>query len=1003
AALERERLVAEISQRLRGQADPGDAIRLAVEEAGRALGATRAYLRLDEDGAIAMGADWTEAGAQALGERAAQLPEAALAVRQRRTAELDDVPAAALNAATRELLERLEARSALATPILARDDVIGVLGFHRGERGRWSPLDTRLAEAVGRELGLALQTARLLEANERRLRQQSALVTAAQTVTSELELETVLERLVDVVVGLLGADAADCWILEGDPPILRCRAVNGLPAEEVGRELEPSGAFAEALEARRPVLRRELPRPGQAEPRAIPRRFEEVMVAPIWSLGEARGVLSVWVRVAGRFRAADLELLGTFGTLASLALRNAEVFEERVRQARSQRGFYRIASVLGRPVSFVGTLDAVAEAAGEVLDGDFACVLMRRADNLYLASSQALPEPLALALREGFDGGGTLAAVAADRRMLVATDVTEDDRFDPAWRRLAVESGYTSLLAIPVAGPRGAEGPGLAIVYFREERRFTDDDLELARHLAGAAHGALERSAVYEEERAARSLAQQLARTGSLLANELDPAAVLQEVVRDAPQLVGVEACAIRTTDGEELVVAAATGEGLEGLVGTRSPVSSWLSGDVVQSGARVALSDAATDERLVAADPILGRGYRAYLGVPLAAPEGALHGVLAVYARRPRVWRNEEIEALLALAANASAVLSNAELYQRVLLERERSVAILSSIADGIVAVDRQGAVVLWNQAAEQITGVAAREAVGRTPLQLLGRDLESGEGAPEGNRLLSIPRSGGELWLSLTEAVMHDPSGAVAGRVYAFRDISADRSVEQMKSDFVSAVSQELRRPLTSVYGFAETLLRNDVLFGEVERRVFLGYIASESARLTKIVDRLLSVARLDAGDLQVAVAPTDVRPLVSEAVASVESNGHRLVVDLPVEPVTASTDAEKLRQVLANLLDNAVKFSPEGGTVTVTAREAGDDAVELRVTDEGIGIPSGELARIFGKFYRHERGGRSVEGTGLGLFIAQGLVEAMGGRISVASVEGEGASFTLRLPRA
>src|SRR5438270_7103984 len=163
-------------------------------------------------------------------------------------------------------------------------------------------------------------------------------------------------------------------------------------------------------------------------------------------------------------------------------------------------------------------------------------------------------------------------------------------------------------------------------------------------------------------------------------------------------------------------------------------------------------------------------------------------------------------------------------------------------------------------------------------------------------------------EVWLSVSEAVMRDPVGAVAGRIFAFRDISADRLVEQMKSDFVSTVSHELRTPLTSIYGFAETLLRQDVLFGEEERKTFLGYIASESQRLTQIVDQLLNVARLDTGDLQVNLAPTDVRAVVSDVVQLAEhapaANGHDFVVDLPEQPLDAEADGDKLRQILANL---------------------------------------------------------------------------------------------------
>jgi signal transduction histidine kinase len=250
-----------------------------------------------------------------------------------------------------------------------------------------------------------------------------------------------------------------------------------------------------------------------------------------------------------------------------------------------------------------------------------------------------------------------------------------------------------------------------------------------------------------------------------------------------------------------------------------------------------------------------------------------------------------------------------------------------------------------------------------------------------------------------------MRDPAGAVAGRIFAFRDISADRLIEQMKTDFVTTVSHGLRTPLTSIYGFAETLLRQDVLFGEEERQTFLGYIASESQRLTQIVDALLNVARLDTGDLQVTLAPTDVRGVVDEVVRSAQeaaTNGDRVVVQLPEEPLAANADRDKLRQVCLILLDNALKYSRDGGTVTVLV-ERKHDTVEVSVADEGIGIPQAEQDQIFRKFYRGADAEQRVGagGTGLGLFIARGLVTAMGGRISVESREGEGSTFAVELP--
>jgi signal transduction histidine kinase len=249
----------------------------------------------------------------------------------------------------------------------------------------------------------------------------------------------------------------------------------------------------------------------------------------------------------------------------------------------------------------------------------------------------------------------------------------------------------------------------------------------------------------------------------------------------------------------------------------------------------------------------------------------------------------------------------------------------------------------------------------------------------------------------------VMSDPTGAVAGRIFAFRDISGDRLVEQVKSDFVSTVSHELRTPLTSIYGFAETLLREDVRFGDEERQTFLRYIASESQRLTTIVDTLLNVARLDTGDLQVNVAETDVRDVVGQVLEGVRvDNGHQVVVELPDEPLAAQADPEKLRQVFAILVDNALRYSPEGGTITVGAALR-QGTVEVSVADQGIGIPQADQEQIFRKFYRGADAELRVGagGTGLGLFIARGLVTAMGGRIWVASREGEGSRFAFELP--
>jgi PAS domain S-box-containing protein len=1008
AALERERMLASIGHRLRSELDLDAALRAAVEETGRALGGSRCLLRLGDDTIVA---EWT-APSFAPVERAADLVVANLAARDRRTVAVVDIDTAAelVEPGLGELghLRELDIRAVAATPVFVQERVAGVLAVHRATAQPWAAADVALLEAVAAEAGLAIRLGRLLEENRERLTQQTALLRAAQVLSGELDLEAVLQRLVDEVAALLHSDAADCYLYDAERGMLRCAAVHGLDADVVGFEFAATrGVAGLAIREGRAMIASEYGQLVDPVPNAAYDGFTGALVAPMRWSDDVQGVLGVGRRGGRPFGRRDADVLEAFAGLASLALRNAETFTQSTRQARVQRGFYRIASILGQSLSRAATLEAVAQAAAEALGGAAAAVLVPQGRRLTLAGRYELAARLARLLEDGIEqGDGPLARAAGQARTLAAPTLVDDDRLPDAWREAAGRDGYGALLAVPVVVPREDEG-GLVAVLFPDERVFTEDDLELARHLADATRGALERSELFEAERNARALAQQLTRTGRLLTTELDPAAVLDEVVQQAPELVNADACAIRVLEDDELVVSAAVGVGAAEALGTRSPASAWLSGDVVQSRAPVVHESAGSEARLRELDPMLAAGNSSFLGVPLGGPDGAPLGVLAVYCRDARPWREEEVDAMLALAASTSAALSNAELYQRVALEKERSFAILANIADGIVAVDREGRVVLWNEAAAKITGVSADDALGRTPADVLQRNLESESETPIGDRLIPIMRGREEVWLSVTEAVMRDPAGAVAGRIFAFRDISADRLVEQMKSDFVSTVSHELRAPLTSIYGFAETLLRQDVLFGEDERKTFLGYIASESQRLTQIVDALLNVARLDTGDLQVNIAPTDLRDVVGEAVQSAQdaaADRAHVVVELPEEPLAANADREKLRQVFQILLDNALKYSRDGGTVTVGV-ERKDDTVEVSVADQGIGIPQAEQEQIFRKFYRgvdaDQRGGAG--GTGLGLFIARGLVTAMGGRISVESREGEGSTFAVELPAA
>ena len=1007
AALDRERVVGDIARKVRSEIDLETVLQVAVKEVAEAVGVARCFIRLGEPGeSMPILAEWDAPTFEAIGDASPRLPVLNLAARERRTVVIGDIMTAPeLDDPTlggRETLLNLRTRGVVATPILVFGEMIGIFGMHRPEPTDWSESEVALSEAVAREIGLAIHTARLLRENTRRLDQQAALLKAAQVLTSDLRFGAVLRRLVDEVVRILGADAADCWIFDDERRMLRCHAVAGVPERNVGREVAPAGTFKQVIESGRPALKRHFAATEMPAPTEDYAVFSDVMDAPITWLGEVLGVLGVCSREAGRFDSADLEVLDTFARLASLALHNAESFEAHERQAQVQRGFYRVAEVLGSTLSLGETLDAFAQAACDALGAGAAFVLEPNSDDVSIAGSHGLPDTLNRAITGGLgEAAAPFEAAAREGRIIAATSLADDDRFDEGLRKVLGRAGYRSLLCAPVAGAHGKSNA--VVVLFGQERNFSDDDLAVARHLTGAAKGALERSELFEAERRGRGFSQRLAAIGGLLATKLEPDVALAEVAREAPALLAADAAVVRLLEHDELVIGSASGAGTKGLAGRRTSSADGVAGVVAQSRSPLAVSDARETPRFGREDPLLESAMVSAASVPMIV-HGSLYGVLSVYGSRPRVWHEDEVQALIALGATASAALSTADLYQRVAEEKERSEAILAHIADGIVAIDRDGAIVLWNAMAEHITGVPAEEALGRRVAEVLQRELAtSGPDAP-GQREISILRAGKEVWLSLTEAVMLDPAGSVAGRIFAFRDVSSERVVEQMKSDFVATVSHELRTPLTSIYGFAETLLRGDVDFSEAERRTFLGYIASESERLIRIADDLLNVARLETGMLGLNVTSTDVGDVIDDVVTRLREpvdGRHTFAVDVHRGELAVRADRDKLRQVLANLVDNAVKFSPDGGQITVSARRRTDTA-EVRVIDEGVGIARADQQRIFTKFYRAGAAADAgVQGAGLGLFLVRGLLAAMGGRIWVESKEGEGSSFVFELP--
>jgi signal transduction histidine kinase/DNA-binding response OmpR family regulator len=330
-----------------------------------------------------------------------------------------------------------------------------------------------------------------------------------------------------------------------------------------------------------------------------------------------------------------------------------------------------------------------------------------------------------------------------------------------------------------------------------------------------------------------------------------------------------------------------------------------------------------------------------------------------------------------------------------------EREARVLASLNEGVFLLDKEGVVRLWNGAAERILGIPTETVMDRPLAEALpgwpatSHALDAGGGS---GQAVPVDVGGVELWLSFS--IVDIPGD----RIYLFRDLTAEHAIERLKSDFVTTISHELRTPLTSVYGAAVTM-RGRELAPERQEQM-LDIIVAESSRLADLVDDILLAQRVDAGLALPNLEPVAVAPMVAAAVAAAElllPENLELEIDLKGQQPIVQADAAQLRQVLTNLIDNAIKYSPGGGLIRVEA-EVEDAHLQLVIRDQGLGIPPSEERRVFQKFHRldHQMQ-RGISGTGLGLYICQQLVVQAGGRIWVEANPGGGSLFTVEMPLA
>jgi len=386
--------------------------------------------------------------------------------------------------------------------------------------------------------------------------------------------------------------------------------------------------------------------------------------------------------------------------------------------------------------------------------------------------------------------------------------------------------------------------------------------------------------------------------------------------------------------------------------------------------------------------------------GVVRDMAQGQLHRRV-----EPEEWRDtaELGQALNHMAGQVQAAIAD------ISAERARLQAVLASMVEGVLVLDRQGRILLINDALRQMLPGADRSAIGRPFIEVFRHHplnecvravLTAGEGRRQEVALLTP-----EERIFLLQASVAKPDGERdVAAVLVFHDITELKRLERVRKDFVANASHELKTPLTSIAGYVEALL-DGAKDDPATCAQFLGIIQKHTENLKAILSDLLQLSTIESGIYRWKRQEVEVAELAERAARVLRPVADRRQQTLTVRPCEASLriwgDLDRLTEALINLLDNAVKYTPEGGSITIDAIPDAD-GIRILVADTGIGIPPKELPRIFERFYRVDRArSREQGGTGLGLAIVKHIVEAHGGRVAVDSAIGQGTTFSLLLP--
>ncbi len=952
-----------------------------------------------------------------LGHPLAALPEIA-SLMQGRWSRMFHTQDDDLSPIIQTMLRTAHLKVVALTPLVIRGEILGVLALGMVNDRTFSAGDMNLAEAIASQSATAIQNARFHQVTElalsHRVKEMTVLENVLSRLSASMDKRDVILTVLDAAASITGADLTACALIEGQKLEIHWR-IDGEPDLRLHQQPLPAGGLiGRVLETQQPIhVADTSQQPAYIAPPNTDRLQSELCV-PILHEGRALGVLNLESRELAHFTQAHLRFLENLSSHGALALERTRLFTSNEQQIRILTGLRQLSMELLSADTLDAVLDLVCTRARDMVD----------ALNIHLYFYEAATDRLTFGASLWRDGRRDIEVAAPGPTGLTRRGLTSGQPVISS-DFVRVPGVNTELIGVfPIK--RGDQTVGVLNVAVDDPARLDEKAMQALELLTNQAAVAIERTRLSESRRrqiellsTLRSLSVELLETPTL-------DKVLRTVVRTALSIGEGEDSHIYFYNLETDRLTFGTSLWRDGRedVEYAPPSKKGITYQAARTGQTQAYSGSMIEDK--PGFPLVER----LVSIPLKHA-GQVVGVLNV-AGYQQLHNDQTISALELLANQAAAAILNVRLYEEVRGGRDRMQAILNTVRDGLFLVDQQGHLIQINPAALRLLGWETRPPIGKHVLRVFRAmrragwepgsedfDLEAIRGiwaqlqeAPLGltHREVRIRADGHQRYIKEDSTPVLDVNGSPIGRLFIWRDVTEETLLEETRTELTNTIVHDLRSPLTALRGGVSAARELIDLPGTTADVQELLQIAEDSTdNLLKLVESLLDVARMQSGRVPLQLAPVDLHEPVHEAMRLLEvlarEAGVRLADCLDADLPPVQVDAAQIRRVITNLVDNALRFTPEGEQVAICAQVLPEEGGRMKVSvvDHGPGVPPEARERIFEKFATGLTGQprRGHRGLGLGLTFCKLAVEAHGGQIWVEDGLNGGAVFCFTLP--